>query len=419
MENITEIQKLASQCLNCKTKPCTKGCPLGNDIPTFINYVKNGDLYNAYLTLNKTTIMPSICGRICPHSKQCQGNCVRSKLGAPVQIGRIEAFVGDYAIKNNYKVFDKIHEKNGKKVAIVGSGPSGLTCATWLAKYGYDVTIFEKERCLGGILTHGIPDFRLNKNLVKTNINRILGLGIKFKTSCSLGKNFSIDYLLKHYDYIYLALGANKPLFMGIDGENSNNVFGANDLLKYKSQPNFAGKTVCVIGGGNVAIDMAVTAKKCMAKNVYVIYRRSRAQMPAEPKEIENAIFEGVEFLFQTNILKILSKNNYVSQIECIKTELVSSPNSTRKVPINIENSNFLLNTDYVIMAIGSQTDLNTVNKLNLSISEKGYIKTDEKLMTSNERVFAGGDLIGTAGTVAWASRNGKDAANQIYSLKV
>ena len=164
---------------------------------------------------------------------------------------------------------------------------------------------------------------------------------------------------------------------------------------------------------------MAVTAKKCMAKNVYVIYRRSRAQMPAEPKEIENAIFEGVEFLFQTNILKILSKNNYVSQIECIKTELVSSPNSTRKVPINIENSNFLLNTDYVIMAIGSQTDLNTVNKLNLSISEKGYIKTDEKLMTSNERVFAGGDLIGTAGTVAWASRNGKDAANQIYSLKV
>ena len=419
MENITEIQKLASQCLNCKTKPCTKGCPLGNDIPTFINYVKNGDLYNAYLTLNKTTIMPSICGRICPHSKQCQGNCVRSKLGAPVQIGRIEAFVGDYAIKNNYKVFDKIHEKNGKKVAIVGSGPSGLTCATWLAKYGYDVTIFEKERCLGGILTHGIPDFRLNKNLVKTNINRILGLGIKFKTSCSLGKNFSIDYLLKHYDYIYLALGANKPLFMGIDGENSNNVFGANDLLKYKSQPNFAGKTVCVIGGGNVAIDMAVTAKKCMAKNVYVIYRRSRAQMPAEPKEIENAIFEGVEFLFQTNILKILSKNNYVSQIECIKTELVNSPNSTRKVPINIENSNFLLNTDYVIMAIGSQTDLNTVNKLNLSISEKGYIKTDEKLMTSNERVFAGGDLIGTAGTVAWASRNGKDAANQIYSLKV
>ena len=343
MENITKIQKLASQCLNCKTKPCTKGCPLGNDIPTFINYVKNGDLYNAYLTLNKTTIMPSICGRICPHSKQCQGNCVRSKLGAPVQIGRIEAFVGDYAIKNNYKVFDKIHEKNGKKVAIVGSGPSGLTCAAWLAKYGYDVTIFEKERCLGGILTHGIPDFRLNKNLVKININRILGLGIKFKTSCSLGKNFSIDYLLKHYDYIYLALGANKPLFMGIDGEESNNVFGANDLLKYKSQPNFAGKTVCVIGGGNVAIDMAVTAKKCMAKNVYVIYRRSRAQMPAEPKEIENAIFEGVEFLFQTNILKILSKNNYVSQIECIKTELVSCQNSTRKVPIIIEYSNFLL----------------------------------------------------------------------------
>ena len=336
MENINE---LANYCLNCKAKPCQKGCPLGNDIPEFIKNVKDGDYEQAYKVLSRTTVLQSVCGRICPHMSQCMGKCVRGIKSHPVNIGELEVFVGDLAIKNNY-CMDKLDidyndvKKMSNKVAIIGSGPAGLTCGAFLARSGFDVTIYEKYDHLGGILRHGIPEFRLDKEILDNVIRKILALGIKVEYKKELGVNILLDQLKNQYDAIFIAIGANIPWRMGIQGEELNGVFGGNYLLESNNHPDYGGKNVAVIGGGNVAMDCARTINKMGVNKVTVIYRRAEEQMPAEIKEIEDAKSEGVEFLFQTNVVKILGEKE-VKKIECIKTELVKKEGEEREVPIN------------------------------------------------------------------------------------
>ena len=408
------MKEKVEYCLNCKIKPCSiKGCPLNNDIPTFISKVKENKIEEAYNILCNTTVMQSICGRICPHKKQCEGSCIRGIKGEPVSIGEIEAFVGDYAIEKNLNIETNIDERlTNKKVAIVGGGPSGLTCAAFLAKKGVKVTIYERKDYLGGLLVYGIPDFRLSKDIVTNTIQKILELGIDVKYNQKLGENLNLEDLVNNYDKVYLAFGANISSKMGIEGEDLDGVYGGNELLEYGKHPNYKGKTVLVNGGGNVAIDVARTVKKQGANKVIVVYRRAREQMPAEDKEVNDAINEGIEFLFQNNIVKI-NGNKKVESVELIKTELVKKEGDTRLSPVNIKGSNYNIKSDYVIMALGSKTEP-IVQNINLELTPKNYIKIDENFITSNPKVLAGGDLTGGKGTVAWAAKDGRMAAEEI-----
>ena len=410
-----KIHKYTEYCLNCKAKPCSqKGCPLSNDIPVFIKCVKEEKLEEAYRVLLDTTILGSVCGRICPHEKQCQGSCVRGIKGEPVHIGDIEAYVFDYGIKEGYmKNIEKSRVLNGKRVAVIGSGPAGLTASYFLARNGADVIIYEKYAELGGILRHGIPRFRLDTNVLNDTINQILSLGIHVKTSCELEKDIFIKELKKEYDAIFLGIGANVPSKMNIEGENLSGVFGGNDLLESGNHPNYEGKNVAVIGGGNVAMDCSRTIKRMGAKNVYVIYRRAEEQMPAEKKEIAEAKEEKIEFLFQNNIVKILGKSK-VEKIECIKTKLVQKEGETRLSPVNIEDSNYIMDMDYVVMAVGSKPDSSLLEKLGLRLNKWGYIDVNDEYQTSDSKIYAGGDLIGQKATVAWAAFTGREAAKSI-----
>lgn len=402
----------SNRCLNCKVKPCQKACPLGNDIPSFIKFVKEDNLKEAFNVLTQTTVLGAICGRVCPHFKQCKGSCVRGIKSEPISIGELEAYVFDNAFKENYDI-KTTNELEGKKVAIIGGGPAGLTCAAFLRMSGADVTIYEKQPKLGGITRYGIPDFRLSREIIDKNIEKILNLGIKAECNKALGKDYNLEDLGKEYDAIYLSFGANVSSKMNIPGENLQGVYGGNELLETNIHPNYEGKNVAVSGGGNVAMDTARTIKRLGAKNVYVIYRRAKEQMPAEELEIEEAEKEGVEFLFKTNIVKILG-NEKVEKLECIKTELVEKEGEKRPVPVNIENSNYLLDMDYVVMAVGSKPDGEIVSKTKLEVTQYGNIKVDENYMTSKKGIFAGGDLIGTKSTVAWAARSGRNASEAI-----
>ena len=413
-----EIQKYAEYCLNCPMKPCSqKGCPLNNDIPAFIKQVKEGNIEEAFKILSKTTVLGSICGRICPHMKQCQGSCVRGIKGEPVQIGKLEAYVFDEALKNGwYKNIERTDELKGKKIAVVGGGPAGLTCSSFLARSGADVTIYEKYDKLGGILDHGIPEFRLEKDILEKTIEAILSIGIKVEYNRELGRNLALKELENEYDAIFLSFGANIPSKMNIEGEDLEGVYGGNSLLEYGNHPSYKGKKVAVIGGGNVAMDCCRTIKRLGADKVYVIYRRAEKQMPAEVKEIAEAKEEGIEFLFQNNIVKILGDKK-VEKIECIRTELVKKEGETREVPINIEGSNYEMDMDYVVMAVGSSPEKELLEKLEQSgieLNKWGYIQVDENHRTSNEKVFAGGDLAGDKSTVAWVARAGRDVARTI-----
>lgn len=408
-----EIEEIRSYCLNCKNSQCRiKGCPLDNCIPEFIHEI---DSKKAYEILCNTTVLPAICGRICPHEKQCEGSCIRGIKGEPVSIGAMEAYIGDLSIENNYELSIEVDERTkDKRVAVIGSGPAGLTCAAFLARKGVKVTIYEKHDKLGGLLTHGIPEFRLPREVVEKTIEKILDLGVEAKLNQELGRDFEIEDLAKKYDAVFVAIGANIPAKMNVEGEGLEGVYGGNYLLEYNKHPNYTGKKVAIIGGGNVAMDSARAIKKLGASEVYVIYRRAEEQMPAEKKEIADAKKEGIEFLFQTNIVKILGKEK-VEKLECIKTELVKKEGENRLSPVNIEGSNFILNMDYVVMATGSKPENNIIEKFEKN--EYGYIKIDENMQTSINKVFAGGDIVGQKATVAWAARSGRDAAEKILKI--
>lgn len=420
MEAINEIINKANYCLGCKAKPCsTKGCPLNNDIPQFIEYIKQDNYLEAYKTLSNTTVLPGICGRICPHLKQCQGSCVRGIKGNPVSIGELEAFVYDKVKEKGYTLrdsFEDIKEKSNtvlnKKVAIIGGGPCGLTAAAYMAKEGIKVTIYERYNYLGGLLMYGIPEFRLSKDIVNKTIKDILDLGIEVRYNKELGKNLSISELEKEYDAIFLSFGGNVSTKMGVEGENLEGVYGGNELLEYNNHPDYKGKIVAVVGGGNVAMDCARTIKRMGAKEVKVIYRRAREQMPAEDKEVEDAINEGISFLYQNNIVKIMGTKK-VENVELVKTELKQKEGETRLVPVNIEKSNYIIDVDYVVMALGSKPD-NFVAELGVELDKWGNIKIDENYKTSNDKIYAGGDIAGVKKTVAWAAYSGREAAKKI-----
>lgn len=404
-----KVEIAARKCMNCVTKPCQIGCPLNIDIPEFIKDFRNGNYEEAFKVLCKSTVLPSVCGRICPVDKQCQGSCAKKVSYDPVEIGKIESYIGDLALKNEWSLPKKT-KKNGK-VAVIGSGPSGLTCAAFLAENGYQVTIYEKHDYLGGLLYHGIPKFRLDRELVQKMIKQILDLGINVKTNVSLGKDISLEELEKEYDAVFLGLGANLSKMMGLKGETLRGVYGANELLENLVHPDYTGRNVVVIGGGGVSIDMARTAIRMGAKEVGVIYRRSRNEMSAEMDDIKQAKKEKIKFLFQTNVIGINGEEE-VKSIECVKTSLDKD-----KKAINVEGSNFTIDTDYVIMAVGSRADSDLLEKLKLDVKENGYLMVNTNNQTSNPKIFAAGDLTGAKSTVAWACRNGRDTAYSIMNF--
>lgn len=413
--NLNEIKEKSQYCLNCKNKPCKNACPLGNDIPAFIEKIKNEDYEDAFNVLLETTILSPICGRICPHKKQCEGSCVRGIKGESVSIGELEAFVGDLAIEKDWYSKIKPLENSNKKVAIIGAGPSGIMAAYELARKGIKVTIFEKQEKIGGILTYGIPEFRLDKKYIEVLKKILINLKIDIKCNYKFNGQNMLEELKRNFDAVLLSFGANASSKMGIEGEELNGVYGGNELLETLDFPDCANKNIAVIGGGNVAMDTSRTLKRLGAKKVTVIYRRSRKEMPAEQKEIEEAEREGIEFLFQNNILKIFGdENKNVNKIECIKTELVQKEGEKRAVPVNIENSNYYLDMDYVVMAVGSKVDENIVDDLKLEKTRWNNIKVDENYKTSDEKVFSCGDLAGMKSTVAWAAQSGKKAAEKI-----
>ena len=404
------VKELANYCLQCKNSPCMKGCPLGNNITEFIRLYKENNYLDAYNKLLETTCIPSICGRICPHEVQCQSKCIRGYKGDPVSIGEIEKEIGDIAIKENYPI--PVKESNNKKVAIIGSGPAGLTCAFFLKVNGFDVTIYEKHDYLGGLLSHGIPDFRLNRDILNKSINRIINLGINVKYNMELGNNLDINELINKYDYIVITIGANLSNKMNIPGEELDGVVLGNEFLEEKQELDLVGKKVIVSGGGNVAIDVARTVKR-MGADVTIVYRRDEKSMPANRIEINDAKNEGINFLLQTNILEVKG-NSRVEEIKVIKTELIENDEGRPK-PVNIDGSEYNIPCDYVFMAIGSHTDINILSKLNIEL-DNGYIKKDDNNLTSNPKIYTAGDVCNDKNTVANAAYNGRKVAFSIIN---
>ena len=418
----------ATRCLNCRHQPCKQGCPVGVPIPEFISEVAKGNFEEAYAIITKENALPAICGRVCPQENQCEGKCIRGIKGEPVSIGRLERFVADWARENNVSP-EMPTEKKGKKVAVIGSGPSGLTCAGDLAKMGYDVTIFEALHEAGGVLVYGIPEFRLpKKTVVASEIENVKKLGVKIETNVVIGKSMTIDQLINEegFDAVFIGSGAGLPRFMGIPGENANEVFSANEYLTRSNlmkafredydTPIARFKKVAVVGGGNVAMDAARTALRLGAE-VHIVYRRSEEELPARAEEVFHAEEEGIEFKLLQNPTKILgNEEGWVSGMEVIKMELGEPDDSGRRRPVPIEGSEEVIDVDTVVVAIG-QTPNPLIRKTTkgLDTNKRGCIIADEETgKTSKDHVYAGGDVVTGAATVILAMGAGKAAAAAI-----
>lgn len=423
----------AARCLNCKHKPCMDGCPVNVPIPGFIEKVAEGDFEVAYEIITSENALPAICGRVCPQENQCEGKCVRGIKGEPVAIGRLERFVADYHMANATNPDVKI-EKNGKRVAVVGSGPAGITCAGELIKKGYEVTVFEALHKAGGVLSYGIPEFRLPKDLVAREIETVEKLGVKIETNVIVGRSVTIDELMEQgYEAVFVGSGAGLPRFLNIPGENLLGVYSANEFLtrvnlmkayKFPEAPTpvKVGKKVAVVGAGNVAMDAARTAKRLGAEEVYIVYRRSEEELPARAEEVHHAKEEGIIFKLLNNPCEIHGEDGWVTGIEVIKQELGEPDESGRRSPKPVEGSNYVIDVDTVVIAIGqSPNPLIRQTTPGLDTQRWGGIIVEEDTMkTSKDGVYAGGDTVTGAATVILAMGAGKKAAKAIdeYLMK-
>ena len=419
----------SQRCLNCKNHPCTQGCPVQIDIPAFIKKISEEDFEGAYNVISKDSSLPAVCGRVCPQENQCEKYCVRGIKGEPVGIGRLERFVADWHNENTKEAPVK-PASNGHKVAVIGSGPSGLTCAGDLAKKGYDVTVFEALHTAGGVLVYGIPEFRLPKAIVQKEVDGLKALGVKVETNTVIGKTVSVDELMSDefgFEAVFIGSGAGLPSFMNIPGENLKAVYSANEFLTrinlmkaYREgadTPIKHSKAVAVVGGGNVAMDAARCAKRLGAEHVYIVYRRSEAELPARREEVEHAKEEGIEFMLLNNPVEILGgEDRFVNGIKCIKMELGEPDASGRRRPVEIPGSEFVLDVDCVIMAIGTSPNPLIKNTTEgLETNKKGCIVAEEETgKTSKDMVYAGGDAVTGAATVILAMGAGKTAAKAI-----
>ena len=426
--NAEEAQEEATRCLNCKNAKCVQGCPVSINIPEFIHNVKEGNFEEAYKVIGKSSALPAVCGRVCPQETQCEGQCIRGIKGEAISIGKLERFVADWARENNVSP-EMPTEKKGKKVAVIGSGPSGLTCAGDLAKMGYDVTIFEALHEAGGVLVYGIPEFRLpKKTVVASEIENVKKLGVKIETNVVIGKSMTIDQLINEegFDAVFIGSGAGLPRFMGIPGENANEVFSANEYLTRSNlmkafredydTPIARFKKVAVVGGGNVAMDAARTALRLGAE-VHIVYRRSEEELPARAEEVHHAKEEGIIFDLLTNPTEVLTddKGN-VTGIKCVKMELGEPDASGRRKPVEVPDSEFVMDLDAVIMSLGtSPNPLISSTTKGLEINKRKCIVAEEANgQTSKEGVYAGGDAVTGAATVILAMGAGKAAAKSI-----
>jgi len=426
--NMEEAMEEASRCINCKNAQCVKGCPVSINIPGFIEKVKEGDIAEAYQIISESSALPAICGRVCPQESQCEGKCIRGIKGEPISIGKLERFVADWAANEGIKPVVSA-EKKGKKVAVIGSGPSGLTCAGDLAKMGYDVTIFEALHEAGGVLVYGIPEFRLPKEkVVKKEIENVKALGVKIETNVVVGKSVTIDELIEEegFDAVFIGSGAGLPKFMGIPGETANGVFSANEYLTRSNlmkafdpsspTPIKRGKKVAVVGGGNVAMDAARTALR-LGSEVHIVYRRSEEELPARVEEVHHAKEEGIIFDLLTNPIEILQdENGWVCGIKCIKMELGEPDASGRRRPVEVAGSEFVIDVDTVIMSLGTSPNpliSSTTEGLDIN-NRKCIIAEEETGKTSKDGVYAGGDAVTGAATVILAMGAGKAAAKGI-----
>ncbi len=426
--NKEEAMEEASRCLNCKNAKCVQGCPVSINIPAFIHQVKEGNFEEAYQIISESSALPAVCGRVCPQETQCEGKCIRGIKGEAVSIGKLERFVADWAKENGIKPVPA-KEKNGHKVAVIGSGPAGLTCAGDLAKMGYDVTIFESLHKAGGVLVYGIPEFRLPKDkVVAAEVENVKSLGVKIETNVIIGKSVTIDELLNEegFEAVFIGSGAGLPMFMGIKGETANGVFSANEYLTRNNlmkafrddydTPIVHGKKVAVVGGGNVAMDAARTALRLGAE-VHIIYRRSEAELPARVEEVHHAKEEGVQFDLLTNPVEILvDENDWVKGIRCIRMELGEPDASGRRRPVEIPGSEFEMEVDTVIMSLGtSPNPLISSTTYGLDVNKRKCIIAEEETgKTSKDGVYAGGDAVTGAATVILAMGAGKAGAKGI-----
>ena len=414
--NMEEAMEEASRCINCKNAKCIQGCPVSINIPAFVKAVKEGKITEAADIIAESSALPAICGRVCPQETQCEGKCIRGIKGDPISIGKLERFVADYSREHGY-VPKKPETTNGKKVAIIGSGPAGLTCAGDLAKLGYEVTIFEALHEPGGVLTYGIPEFRLPKDeVVQKEIDNVRKLGVKIECNVVIGKSVTIDQLMEEegFEAVFIGSGAGLPKFMGIPGENAVGVFSANEFL---TRNNFRGTKVAVVGGGNVAMDAARTALR-LGATTYIVYRRSEAELPARVEEVHHAKEEGIIFNLLTNPTEILEdEKGWVKGMKCVRMELGEPDASGRRRPVVIPDSEFTLDVDTVIMALGtSPNPLISSTTEGLEINKwKCIVAEETNGQTSKNGVFAGGDAVTGAATVILAMEAGKAGAKGIH----